>query len=398
MKTNYPTKKLGEVCEISAGNSVPQGKNFFKNGKYSLFRTSDVGAVHISDNFSNVRDYLNDEGIKKLKLFKKGTILLPKSGASTFLNHRVVMGCDGYVSSHLATILAGENVDHKYLYFYLFTIDAKKITANTSYPSLKLSDIGKIEIPLPPLETQKKIVAKLESLLGKINEAKKLRAEAQEKTENLLSAELHKIFSEGKDKYESEGLGNVAELVRGPFGGSLRKDMFVDEGYAVYEQGNVIKNNTVSFRYFISEEKFKEMKRFEVSSGDILMSCSGTIGRLAIVPSNNVPGIINQALLKISPNEKISTNYLRYTLYDYVLRNMLKHTTGSAIKNIVAVSILKKIKIPLPPLSEQKKIVARLDSLSQKVDQVKKLQKTTETELTTLEQSILHKAFNGELI
>ena len=90
MKTNWQTKKLGEVCDISAGNSAPQKKEFFKNGKFPFFRTADVGKVHISNNLTVAKDYLNKNGIKGLKLFKKGTILLPKSGASTFLNHRVI--------------------------------------------------------------------------------------------------------------------------------------------------------------------------------------------------------------------------------------------------------------------------------------------------------------------
>ena len=394
----YLTKKLSEVGEVSAGNSVPQGENFFANGKYPLFRTSDVGTVHVADNFCDVRDYLNDEGIKKLKFFKKGTLLFPKSGASTFLNHRVVMGCDGYVSSHLATISAGQNVDQRYLYLYLTTVDARDIAPDSSYPSLKLSDIGNIEIPLPPLETQKKIVAKLDVLLGKIKEAQTLRTEAQESTNNLLSAELNKIFDSNSEKFNVTELGAIANLVRGPFGGSLKKEIFVDKGYAVYEQGNVIKKNFSKFRYFITNKKFEEMKRFTVAPFDILMSCSGTIGKLLIVNKNYVPGVINQALLKITPSNKVSSDYLKYFLKDYVAGNMTKHTTGSAIKNVVAVSILKKIKIPLPSLSEQKKIVAHLDSLSENINKIQQAQTATADDLTALEQSILHKAFQGELV
>ena len=101
----WPMVELGEVCVVSSGNTAPQDERLFTGGKHPFYRTSDVGAVHLSDNLKDVRDWLNDEGILKgLKLFKKGTILFPKSGASTFLNHRVIMGLDGYVSSHLATI------------------------------------------------------------------------------------------------------------------------------------------------------------------------------------------------------------------------------------------------------------------------------------------------------
>lgn len=160
--TKWPVKKLSEFCSISSGNSAPQGESFFENGQYPFFRTSDVGAIHLSTNLQEVSDYLNETGIQGLKLFKKGTILFPKSGASTFLNHRVIMGMDGYVASHLGTINVNKVFAlEKYVYFMLTNVDAKTLTADQTYPSLKLEDISGIEIPLPPLEVQHRIVNEL---------------------------------------------------------------------------------------------------------------------------------------------------------------------------------------------------------------------------------------------
>ena len=167
--------ELGEVCEIGAGNSAPQDQKFFVNGKYPFFRTSDVGAVHQSDDLKQVKGWLNDEGIKSLKLFSKGTILFPKSGASTFLNHRVIMGFDGYVSSHLATIYPRRNKTlSKFVYYLLLNVDAKQLTADQAYPSLKIGEIAKIKIPLPPLEIQEQIVTELDSYQKIINGAKQV--------------------------------------------------------------------------------------------------------------------------------------------------------------------------------------------------------------------------------
>ena len=171
----WPMVTLGEVCEVSSGNTAPQDKNLFFNGKYPFYRTFDVGKVHLSDNLIEVRDRLNDNGIKNLKIFKKGTILFPKSGASTFLNHRVIMGLDGYVSSHLATITKKDNlVDEKYIYYLLTQIDAKNIAPDQAYPSLKISEISKIQIPLPPLAVQKQIVAEIEQWQKVIDGAKQV--------------------------------------------------------------------------------------------------------------------------------------------------------------------------------------------------------------------------------
>ena len=100
-------------------------------------------------------------------------------------------------------------------------------------------------------------------------------------------------------------LGEVCHFVRGPFGGALKKDCFIEDGYAVYEQQHAIYNQFEDIRYFIDEDKFNELKRFKLNAGDLIMSCSGTMGKIAIVPENIKVGVINQALLKLTPSDKV---------------------------------------------------------------------------------------------
>jgi type I restriction enzyme M protein len=160
--SKWPMVKLSDISKISAGNSAPQDDESFSGGKYPFFRTSDVGAVHLSTNLLKVNDYLSESGIKGMKLFSKGTILFPKSGASTLLNHRVMLGKEAYVSSTLATIKAKDGkVLDKYLLYILKKFDTKNLVKNTFYPGLNLSDINAIEIPVPSIEEQSKIVEEL---------------------------------------------------------------------------------------------------------------------------------------------------------------------------------------------------------------------------------------------
>ncbi len=157
-------------------------------------------------------------------------------------------------------------------------------------------------------------------------------------------------------------LGDVCHFVRGPFGGSLKKDFFVSDGYAVYEQQHAINNQFNEIRYFIDQNKFVEMKRFELLTGDLIMSCSGTMGRVAIVPENIQIGIINQALLKLTPSSKLDINYLKYWMESETFQFLLaEKTNGAAIKNVPSVKVLKELEIPLPPLPEQKRIADILD-------------------------------------
>ena len=178
-------------------------------------------------------------------------------------------------------------------------------------------------------------------------------------TEQTNTPELR--FPEFRDKWSIYKLFEVLKsktegMKRGPFGGALKKEIFVEDGYAVYEQRNAIYDNQ-DFRYFIDENKYKEMILFSVLPGDIIMSCSGTIGRLSLIPNNYREGVINQALIRFRTNNAVFNNYfLIYMRSMYMQRKMLEINPGSAITNLIPVKELKLLDFPLPSLDEQKKI------------------------------------------
>ena len=164
-------------------------------------------------------------------------------------------------------------------------------------------------------------------------------------------------------------------LKRGPFGSSIKKSMFVennDGAYKVYEQKNAISNDPTLGHYYISQKEFEKLKAFEVKGGDIIISCSGTIGRMGFLPDKIERGIINQALLKVCINERIILKkYFGMLFESYIMNtNTLQDVKGTAIKNIPSMVILKKMVIPLPPLSEQKRIVEKVDSLMKMCDEL----------------------------
>lgn len=134
----------------------------------------------------------------------------------------------------------------------------------------------------------------------------------------------------------------------------------------MYEQANAIYDNQ-TFRYFIDENKFNEMKNFSVKADDIIMSCSGTIGKLSLIPKNYKEGIINQALIRFRVSEKLNSLYFLYYMKSGMMqRKILKSNPGSAIVNLIPVKDLKKINLKVPSIEEQEKIsnfLHNLDSL-----------------------------------
>ncbi len=166
-------------------------------------------------------------------------------------------------------------------------------------------------------------------------------------------------------------LDSLAIYKKGPFGSSLTKNMFVPKSsysVKVYEQKNAIYKNCSLGTYYISEEKYIQMKSFEVFANDIIVSCAGTIGETYILPDNAPKGIINQALMRIKLYDQgIVDFYLLY--FDYILKKQAqKSSKGSAIKNIPPFDILKQMLMPIPPLKEQKRIIDRIGLIFSCID------------------------------
>ena len=187
-------------------------------------------------------------------------------------------------------------------------------------------------------------------------------------------------------------------IKRGPFGSAIKKAFFVPSGYKVYQQKNAIYNDFKFGDYYINDEKFEELKNFEVEPGDIIMSCSGTVGRLAVVPEDAERGVINQALLKLTlSNEVVDTKYFLYLFRYKIDQILLNNLHGSAMKNIASVRELKKFLFPMPPKNEQKRIVSKIDELFTNLDAgINELEQTKE-KLKKYRRSVLKYAFEGKL-
>ena len=243
------------------------------------------------------------------------------------------------------------------------------------------------------LKEQQRIVSRLDSAFAHIDELKANAEKQLGEARALFQKALTKAM-EPKEGWEEKTLGEIADFVRGPFGGSLTKAMFKPSGYAVYEQQHAIHGHT-KIRYFIDDRKYKEMERFSVEAGDLIMSCSGvTLGRVNILPSNTPVGIINQALLKMRVKKTTNAQFFVKWLESRRFQEIIKdYSGGAAIPNVPSVKTLKEIVISIPSFSEQQRVVARLDSLSENVKKLEENLQKTVAECDALKQALLRKVF-----
>ena len=160
-------------------------------------------------------------------------------------------------------------------------------------------------------------------------------------------------------------------IIRGPFGGDVKKEYFVSKGentFKVYEQGVVYNRDSNYGSYYITEDKFNSLSRFEVRPGDILISGAGTLGELYELPQDIERGIINQALIRIRINENVvDKEYFKHYFSWYVKLVACKHVGASVIPNLPPLDDLKKIDIELPDIETQKNIASVLTTIDRKI-------------------------------
>ena len=331
-----------------------------------VFRANNITLDSNTLNFDDVKVVSKDVRVKESQWLKKGDILIcAGSGSKEHIGKVAFIFNDlNYTFGGFMGVIRPKqgNINPNFL-FHIMTSQmfkahlAKASGAASSTINNINNDTWKgFHIPVPLLEIQCEIVRILDNftdltadLTAELTARKK---QYEYYRDSLLSF---------KDEVEWKTLGEYCKFIRGPFGGSLKKECFVSEGYAVYEQQHAIYGK-LNFRYYIDEKKFNELKRFEVSKNDLIVSCSGTIGKVMIIPENAPKGIINQALLKLTPNENILPKYLKYFFESTITNELNDSARGGAIQNVPSVGELKSIKIQVPPLEIQERIVKVLDN------------------------------------
>src|SRR4030042_1440800 len=186
-------------------------------------------------------------------------------------------------------------------------------------------------------------------------------------------------------EYKLKDMLSEKGYIRGPFGSSLKRGEMKSEGIPVYEQQHAI-YNIRDFRFFIDDIKFSELRRFAVEANDLIISCSGTLGKVSIIKESDSRGIISQALLLLRPDtRKILPEFLLYFFKTSNGFNQLVNAShGSVQQNIAARDVVENIPLSIPDKNIQQGILSFLRSLDDKIDLLHRQNKTLEALAETL--------------
>jgi len=332
--------------------------------------------------------------------FRPGYVLYAK--LRPYLNKVVVCSKEGIASTEFVPMVPMKEVLPDYLGAYLrsplFVEYATHNTSGSRMPRVRMDALWEAFIPLPPLEEQRRIVVKVDALMARVREARRLRAEARKDAEHFMQAALAEVFpcpgAALPQGWQWVRLGEVAEHQRL----SIDPRSFTDELFLLY-----------SIPAYDNGQKPEELYSKQIRSSKLLIQrgqclfskLNPRIPRVWVVRETTVHRqVASTEFMPLKPREDVlSLDYLGKVLFSKrfldQVRGDVKGATGSR-QRLNPNTILTAF-IPLPPLEEQRRIVAYLNQVQQQVTALKQAQAETEAKLKRLEQAILVRAFKGEL-
>lgn len=355
--------KLGKLCILFTDGDWIESKDQSDSG-IRLIQTGNIGNGEFLYKNDKAK-YISVDTFKRLNCKE----VFPNDILVSRLPEPVGRGCiipdigEKMITAVDCTICRiNENlVDRKYFCYFLesnaYKTQLEQHVTGTTRKRISRKNLSSVEIDIPEQAKQKEVVYKLDRLKKIIQNYNR----ELDLLDELVRARFVEMFGTIYDKkFDMKTLPDIVSsdknsIKRGPFGGALKKEDFLEDGYMVYEQRHAIHEDFKYAKYYVSPEKYESMIGFKVVPGDLIISCSGTLGRIAEVPMGAKEGIINQALLKISLNKDIMNN--QFFIYQFrckEIQDMLFGISrGSGIANMPSMNEVKAFKFICPPLELQ---------------------------------------------
>ncbi len=364
----YPTKKLGEICEIITW-STPKTSNldFFWWDILWAWPADIWEEKYIFKTNKTLTDKWLFDG--KARLVKKWSVLLVAIGTIWKVS---IAGSDLTTNQQIHALQTEKNIIPEFLYYCLLS-NKEKLKNQASSAVLAIlnkSRLSNFLIPLPPLSTQKLIVEKLDMIFAEIEKSKNLLEKNLQNVDEMNKSVLEKIFA--NDKWERKKLGEVC-------------DFNYWKAFPAWA-----KNITGNFPVYWANGIMYMWDNFLIDAQSIIVGRKWSVG--ALTKTSGKFWVSDVAYYVIEKQNTV-LDFLYYFLKKSNLQQFARGVKPGLNRNEVY-----NLKIPLPPLETQKLIVEKLDNIFAENQKLKNLYQAQIKNLDEMKQSFLKKAFAGELV
>ena len=331
-------------------------------------------ANNIDDGRINFEDvvYVDRKRVAPEQLLHKGDVLIcSSSGSKSLVGKAATFELDNEVEATFGAFCkvvrpnSIENMEYISFFFqspyYRRKISTAAIGVNIN--NIRNEHIDALKVRWPSEESRKSAV----TLLSKTDKVIRYRKEELKHLDDLIKARFVEMFGDPVSNSKGWPMPPIEDVVSpeknalkaGPFGSALKKEYYVESGYKIYGQEQVISGDSNYGDYYIDEERYKQLENCAVQAGDVLISLVGTYGKLLIMPDCFEPGIINPRLMKITfDKSKVNPHYFQYYFQSDSLKRSLADNTHGGTMDILNLGIVRKLKMPLPPIELQNEFVA----------------------------------------
>jgi type I restriction enzyme S subunit len=400
MKPGWQMRKLEEVCEKITDGSHFSPKTIGEGYPYITVRDIENDQI----DFQSCKKISSDDYELLLKNGCKpnlGDLLFSKDGTVGKVS-LVDFEKDFVVLSSLAIIRPhADRIDSSFLKYILkspaFLGEAIGKKTGAAIRRIVLKNLKPINIPVPPLSEQKRIVAILDEAFENIAIAKANAEKNLQNARELFESYLNEVFSRENKGWSEKSLGELGTITSSK---RIFKSEYVEAGIPFYrtkEVKELANGRTITTELFISEARYNEIKtNFGVpSEGDILLTAIGTIGEIYVVKGDDDFYFKDGNVLWLKNFDSIKPHFLKYALISFVesLNNLARGSTYNALP----IQKLNAHRIFVPSLIEQEAITSQLDLLRLETQRLEFICQQKLASLEALKKSLLHRAFSGEL-
>ena len=393
----WEIRTLGELCRVKRGASPrPKGDPRYFGGSIPWIKISDV--TNSGKFINETKDTVTEEG-KQLSVFvKKGTLIMSICAS---IGKPVFIGKDACIHDGFVAFLdLNKQLVKEYLYYFLLgnpKIVKAKARGGTQ-DNINSEFVRQIEIPVPPIPIQKKIVSKLDTFFEHYNIFREEKQNNKEKHKNLFRYIIQLLIPAKNlpKNWELKKLQEIAEIGQGGTPSRSKKEYW-NNGTIPWLRSGEIRNNIIyESKEKITELGLKESSATLVPKETILLAMTGqglTRGRVSLVA---IDACANQSCAHIKVNKNIiDERFLWYYLMSqyWYIRSLDKGTNQPGLNT----SIIKQFEIPIPPLEVQRKIIIKIEQIKNKIEDIAIEHKSLDYKIEQLPKSILSKAFRGEL-